>query len=54
VAQCTCGEPDRKEAFNIGHGKTFAIIYNIDIDIDIDIWELLWRSRKIDLFGAVV
>ena len=30
VAQCTCGEPDRKEAFNIGRGKTFAIVYNID------------------------
>jgi hypothetical protein len=30
VAQCVCGEPNRKEAFNIGHGKTFAIVYNID------------------------
>jgi len=30
VAQCICGEPNRKEAFNIGHGKTFAIVYNID------------------------
>ncbi len=32
VAQCICGEPNKKEAFNIGHGKTFAIVYNIDID----------------------
>jgi len=31
VAQCICGEPNRKEAFNIGHGKTFAIVYNIDV-----------------------
>jgi len=30
VAQCTCGEPDRKKTFNIGHDKTFAIVYNID------------------------
>ena len=28
VAQCICGEPNRKEAFNIGHSKTFAIVYN--------------------------
>ena len=35
VAQCICREPNRKETFNIGHGKTFAIVYNIDIDIDI-------------------
>jgi len=33
VAQCICGEPNRKETFNIGHGKTFAIVYN-NIDID--------------------
>ena len=30
VAQCICGEPNRKETFNIGHGKTFTIVYNID------------------------
>ena len=41
MAQCICGELNRKEAFNIGHGKTFAIVYivyNIYIDIEIDIY----------------
>ena len=39
MAQCTCGEPNRKEAFNIDQAKTFAIVYiyiYIYIDIDID------------------